>query len=156
MTSASSEWAQWIFSKITFLKSVHSKEKDEACLGFLEEIFIKSVHRGGVMPIPSITSIFKKIKINLKKFGQTQFTIQKFTKSKFTNFQFKNSKILIVLYFILMKIRLKWWVGMKFMDGTQLTWLPRFSATSMLCVSICYTVQLQCSLFFVWFFKLKS
>ena len=31
-------------------------------------------------------------KINLRKFGQTQFTIQKFTKSEFTNFQFKNSK----------------------------------------------------------------
>ena len=42
------------------------------------------------MPIPSITSIFNKI--NLRKFGQTQFTIQKFTKSEFTNFQFKNSK----------------------------------------------------------------
>ena len=27
---------------------MHSKEKDEACLGFLEEIFTKSVHRGGV------------------------------------------------------------------------------------------------------------
>ena len=27
-----------IFSKITFLKSVHSKEKDEACLGFLVKI----------------------------------------------------------------------------------------------------------------------
>ena len=42
------EGAQWIFSKITFFKSVHSKEKDEACLGFLENIFTKSVHRGGV------------------------------------------------------------------------------------------------------------
>ena len=39
---------QNLASKITFLKSVHSKEKDEACLGFLEEIFTKSVHRGGV------------------------------------------------------------------------------------------------------------
>ena len=48
LTSASSEWALWMFSKITFLKSVHSKEKDKACLGFLEEIFTKSVHRGGV------------------------------------------------------------------------------------------------------------
>ena len=48
LTSTTSEWAQWIFSKITFLKSVHSKEKNEACLGFLEEIFTKSVHRGGV------------------------------------------------------------------------------------------------------------
>ena len=47
-TSASSEWAQWIFSKITFLKSVHSKEKDKSCLGFLDEIFTKFVHRGGV------------------------------------------------------------------------------------------------------------
>ena len=43
-----SEGAQGIFSKITFLKSVHSKEKDEACLGFLVKIFTKSVHRGGV------------------------------------------------------------------------------------------------------------
>ena len=34
---------------MTFLKSVHSKEKDEACLGFLEEIFTKFVHRGGVI-----------------------------------------------------------------------------------------------------------
>ena len=25
-----------------------TKEKDEACLGFLENIFTKSVHRGGV------------------------------------------------------------------------------------------------------------
>ena len=27
---------------------MHSKEKDEACLSFLEEIFTKSIHRGGV------------------------------------------------------------------------------------------------------------
>jgi hypothetical protein len=33
---------------VKFFKNVHSKEKDEACLGFLEEIFTKSVHRGGV------------------------------------------------------------------------------------------------------------
>jgi hypothetical protein len=46
-TSATSEGAQGIFSKITFLKSVHSKEKDVACLGFLVKIFTKSVHRGG-------------------------------------------------------------------------------------------------------------
>ena len=37
-----------MFSKITFLKSVRSKEKDEACHSFLENIFTKSVHRGGV------------------------------------------------------------------------------------------------------------
>ena len=37
-----------MFSKITFLKSVGSKEKNEACLSFLENIFTKSVHRGGV------------------------------------------------------------------------------------------------------------
>ena len=40
-----------MFSKITFLKSVHSKERDEACLGFLVNIFTKSVHRGGVEPV---------------------------------------------------------------------------------------------------------
>ena len=27
---------------------MHSKERDEVCLSFLEEIFTKSVHRGGV------------------------------------------------------------------------------------------------------------
>ena len=48
MTSATSEGAQGIFSKITFLKSVHSKEKDGAYLGFLVKNFTKSVHRGGV------------------------------------------------------------------------------------------------------------
>ena len=37
-----------MFSKITFVKSVRSKEKDEACHSFLENIFTKSVHRGGV------------------------------------------------------------------------------------------------------------
>ena len=31
-----------------YLKSVHSKEKDEACLGFLIKIFTTSLHRGGV------------------------------------------------------------------------------------------------------------
>ena len=48
MTSATSEGAQGIFSKGTFLKSVHSEEKDEACLVFLVKSFTKSVHRGGV------------------------------------------------------------------------------------------------------------
>ena len=43
-----SEGAQGIFSKVTFLKSVHSKEKDEACLGFVVKIFTKYLHRGGV------------------------------------------------------------------------------------------------------------
>jgi hypothetical protein len=35
VTSANSEGAQGFFSKITFLNSVHFKEKDEACLGLL-------------------------------------------------------------------------------------------------------------------------
>ena len=47
-TSATSEGAQGIFPKVTFLKSVYSKEKYEACLGFLVKIFTKSLHRGGV------------------------------------------------------------------------------------------------------------
>ena len=47
-TSVTSEGAQEIFSKVTFLKPVHSKEKFEACLGFLAKIFTKSLHRGGV------------------------------------------------------------------------------------------------------------
>ena len=40
-----------IFSKVTFLKSVHSKEKDEACLGVVVKFFTKSLHRGGVMNV---------------------------------------------------------------------------------------------------------
>jgi hypothetical protein len=54
-SSATSEWAQGIFSKITFLKSVRSKEKDEVCHSFLVEIFTKSLHRGGVygQPVPN-------------------------------------------------------------------------------------------------------
>ena len=63
LTSATSEWAQGIFSKIIFLKSVHSKEKYEACLSLLVKIFTKSVHRGGVSP-------FKGHVLNLKSFCQ--------------------------------------------------------------------------------------
>ena len=48
LTSRTSEWARWFFSKITFLKLVHSMEKHEACLSFLVNIFTKSVHRGRV------------------------------------------------------------------------------------------------------------
>ena len=47
-TSATSEGAQGIFSKITFLKSVRSNEKDEVCHSFVVKIFTKSLHRGGV------------------------------------------------------------------------------------------------------------
>ena len=35
-----------MFSKITFLKSLHSNEKDELCYSFEVEIFSKSLHRG--------------------------------------------------------------------------------------------------------------
>ena len=48
-TSATSEGAQGIFSKITFLKSVRSNEKDEVCHSFVVKIFTKSLHRGGVV-----------------------------------------------------------------------------------------------------------
>ena len=62
LTSANSERAQGIFSKITFLKSVHSKEKDEACLGFLVKDFTKSFHRGGVNDIDSkLSLVYHKI-----------------------------------------------------------------------------------------------
>ena len=47
-TSGTSEGAQGIFSKITFLKSVRSNEKDEVCPSFVVEIFTKYLHRGGV------------------------------------------------------------------------------------------------------------
>ena len=33
---------------------MHSKEKDEACLGFLVKMFTKSVHRGGVSNTSSL------------------------------------------------------------------------------------------------------
>ena len=48
LTSATSEGAQGIFSKIAFLKSVRSNKKNEVCHGFLVNIFTKSLHRGGV------------------------------------------------------------------------------------------------------------
>ena len=48
LTSTTSKGAQGFFLKITFLKLVYSKEKNEACLGFLVKSFTKSVHRGGV------------------------------------------------------------------------------------------------------------
>ena len=50
-TSASSEGAQGIFSKTTFLKSVRSNEKDKVCHNFLVEIFTKSLQRGGVIKV---------------------------------------------------------------------------------------------------------
>ena len=48
MTTATSEGALGIFSKITVLISVHSNQKDEICHSFLVEIFTKSFHRGEV------------------------------------------------------------------------------------------------------------
>ena len=56
-TLASSEWAQGIFSKILSLNSVHSKEKDEACFGFLVKFFTKYVDRGGVAIALTVLSI---------------------------------------------------------------------------------------------------
>ena len=47
-TLATSEGAQGIFSKITFLISVCSNEKDVVCHSFVVKIFTKSLHRGGV------------------------------------------------------------------------------------------------------------
>ena len=60
-TSATSEGAQGIFSKITFLKSVRSNEKDEVCHSFVVEIFTKSLHRGGVCNNPGVE--LKKVKV---------------------------------------------------------------------------------------------
>ena len=57
-TSATSEGAQGIFSKITFLKSVRSNEKDEVCHSFVVKIFTKSLHRGGVISVrPNTNSV---------------------------------------------------------------------------------------------------
>ena len=47
---------------VKFFKNVHSKEKDEACLGFLEEIFTKSVHRGGVSQLGSDSSQIQTVR----------------------------------------------------------------------------------------------
>ena len=47
-----------MFSKITFLKSGDQAEKNEVCLSFLEEIFTKSVHRGGVTCVAGMYRIF--------------------------------------------------------------------------------------------------
>ena len=57
LTSATlaSEGAQGIFSKITFLKSVHSNQKDEVCHSFLVDIFTKSLHRGGATVGKTVT-----------------------------------------------------------------------------------------------------
>ena len=38
-----------------------SKEKDEACHSFLEDIFTKSVHRGGVINIINLNVLFIEI-----------------------------------------------------------------------------------------------
>ena len=52
-TSATSERAQGIFSKITFsLSVVCSNKKDEVSHGFLVNIFTISLHRGGVIWYP--------------------------------------------------------------------------------------------------------
>ena len=56
-TSATSEGAQGIFSKITFLKSGRSNKKDEVCHSFVVEIFTKSLHRGGTSTHHSPTNI---------------------------------------------------------------------------------------------------
>jgi hypothetical protein len=75
-TSATSEGAQGIISKITFLKSVHSKEKDEACLGFLVKIFTKSVHRRGAHGV-GINPLSKILVVNdeIKKKQNNQLSI---------------------------------------------------------------------------------
>jgi hypothetical protein len=57
-TSATSEGAQGFFSKVKFLKSVHSKEKDKACLGFLVKIITKSLHREGVSTMQHISTFY--------------------------------------------------------------------------------------------------
>ena len=60
MTSVTSERGKGIFSKITFLKSLHSSKKDELCPSFEVEIFTKSLHRGGVDPESAYRQHVKK------------------------------------------------------------------------------------------------
>ena len=62
-----SELAQQFFSKNTFLKSGDQAEKNEACLSFLEEIFTKSVHRGGVREMKKKHPGEKRNKKRIKK-----------------------------------------------------------------------------------------
>ena len=88
------------------------------------------------MSFTSINPIF--MEINLWKFGQKQFSIHKFTQSQFSNQEFKIQKFKIGLFFFLVKIQLKWSVGM--VGTTHLKWLPWFHLnTYLLCVLICCT-----------------
>ena len=66
-------------SKVTFLKSVHSKKKDEACLSFLVNIFTKSIQRGGVNRGKSSEAHTVVI--------QSSISCQVMSKSKFEIFQ---------------------------------------------------------------------
>ena len=66
-TSATSERGKGMFSKITFLKSVHSSEKDELCPGFEVKTLTKSVHREGVLRIDYfLQKICNTLKMGLK------------------------------------------------------------------------------------------
>ena len=60
LTSATSEGAQGIFSKNTFLKSEFSNENDEICHIFEVEIFTKTLLKRGVLRL---------LKIEITKFG---------------------------------------------------------------------------------------
>jgi hypothetical protein len=79
-TSATSEGAQGIFSKITFLKSVHQAEKNELQLSFVVKIFTKSIHRGGVIPNVSFLSVM--FSTELKKRSEDEKDLVKTEQSK--------------------------------------------------------------------------
>ena len=66
-----------MFSKITFLKSVRSKEKDEASHSFLENIFTKSVHRRGVYYLQKVMPSFSDFKYLQKVSAQCPYISDK-------------------------------------------------------------------------------
>ena len=72
-TSVTSERAQGFFSKITFLKSVHSSEKDELCPGFEVKIFTKSVHRGEVRGNEAIFAVVEKSCFAASQYNEVHF-----------------------------------------------------------------------------------
>ena len=54
VTSSTSEGAQDYFSKITFLKSVHSNSKDEVCLSVFKNVLVSILHTFQSIP-PSLS-----------------------------------------------------------------------------------------------------
>ena len=117
-TLATSEGAQGIFSKITFLISVCSNEKDVVCHSFVVKIFTKSLHRGGVLAdsmvsarirfvkaVSKIYALYKMFLFNVKNLKIYQYEVKglRFQMLLKKNTQFNrptNNKIQMLLHTI--------------------------------------------------------